>query len=674
MLGYINNDAKRFHVFVANRVQQIRDLTEPSSWLHVDTEVNPADHASRGLTASQLLQGSSWLTGPEFLWESGPFQPKKTRGHPIDENDPEVKKAHVFKTHAGGAITQSFRLFRSDRLHHISSWQRVLKAVAFCLRLKTKLLSRELKSSSDRQTSATNDKPLLKAAVTVAELQTAEKEVLKIVQREQFHEEIQVLEILKLVGEAPDRKTARQRNVAIKRSSCLYRLDPFLDEDGLIRVGGRIKRANLPFGTKHPVVLPRKSHITALLIRFCHVKVNHMGRGITHNELRQRGYWVVGGSSAVSNCISRCVTCRKLRGCLQFQKMADLPLDRVEPSPPFSNCTVDFFGPFLIKEKRSKVKLYGVIFTCMASRSVHLEIANSLDTSSFINALCRFLNRRGPIRQLRCDQGTNFVGARNELKAALKELDQERLREYLVENGCDWIPFETNTPHSSHMGGVWERLIRTIRSALETLLLNAGTQLNDEAFRTFLTEAECIVNSRPLTTNYLNDPDAPEPLTPSHLLTLKPKVVIPPPGKFQRADLYSRMWWRRVQYLANEFWLRWRQEFLQSLQTRVKWNHSRRNLSVGDIVISKEDERVRNQWPLARVVEVYPSADGCVRKVNIMKVNGELDKQGRRQKPPTFLNRPIHKLVLLLPCEESDVTVEKSRKTEEFSNEEPTSQ
>ena len=231
VLGYINNDAKRFHVFVANRVQQIRDLTEPSSWLHVDTEVNPADHASRGLTASKLLQGSSWLTGPEFFWESKPFQqPKKTRGHPIDKNDPEVKKAHVFKTHAGGAITQSFRLFRSDRLHHISSWQ------AFCLRLKTKLLSRELKSSSHRQTSATNDKPLLKAAVTVAELQTAEKEVLKIVQREQFHEEIHVLEILKLVGEAPDRKTARQRNVAIKRSSCLYRLDPFLDEDGLIRV------------------------------------------------------------------------------------------------------------------------------------------------------------------------------------------------------------------------------------------------------------------------------------------------------------------------------------------------------------------------------------------------------------------------------------------------------
>ena len=363
-----------------------------------------------------------------------------------------------------------------------------------------------------------------------------------------------------------------------------------------------------------------------------------------------------------------------MRGPLQIQKMADLPVDRVEPSAPFSYCAVDFFGPFPIKEKRSEVKRYGVIFTCMASRGVHLETANSLSTSSFINALSRFLNRRGPVRQLRCDQGTNFVGAKNELKAALEELDQNRVQEYLVENGCDWIPFQMNVPHASHMGGTWERLIRTVRSALETLLLSAGTQLDDEAFRTFMTEAECIVNSRPLSTNDLNDPEAPEPLTPSHLLTLKAKVVLPPPGRFQRADLYSRKWWRRVQYLANEFWLRWRREFLHSLQARNKWMYPKRNLSVGDVIVSKEDEGPRNQWPLARVVEVYPSEDGCIRKVKIVKADGELDNQGRRRKPPTFLDRPIHKLVLLVPsADEADVG-DSSRETEEFPNEEPTTQ
>ena len=166
-------------------------------------------------------------------------------------------------------------------------------------------------------------------------------------------------------------------------------------------------------------------------------------------------------------------------------------------------------------------------------------------------------------------------------------------------------------------------------------------------------EVESIVNSRPLSVNDLNDPEAPEPLTPNHLLTLKQKLVLPPPGKFQRADLYCRKWWRRVQYMANQFWFRWRREFLQNLQSRSKWTQRRRNMSVGDIVISKEDNGPRNQWPLAKVVEVYPSEDGCVRKVKILKADGELDNQGRRQKPPTMLERPIHKLVLLMPCDES---------------------
>lgn len=149
---------------------------------------------------------------------------------------------------------------------------------------------------------------------------------------------------------------------------------------------------------------------TNLLICFCHAKVNHMGRGITQNELCQRGCWVVSGSSAISSCISQCVTCRKLRGIPQVHKMADLPCNRIEPSPHFSYCAVDFFGPFLIK-KKSQVERNGVIFTCMASKSVHLETTNFLNTSSIITALSHSLNWCGPVRQLRCDQQTNFVGA-----------------------------------------------------------------------------------------------------------------------------------------------------------------------------------------------------------------------------------------------------------------------
>ena len=246
--------------------------------------------------------------------------------------------------------------------------------------------------------------------------------------------------------------------------------------------------------------------------------------------------------------------------------MSDLPEDRLETAPPFTYCAVDYFGPFIVKDGRKELKRYGVLFTCMASRAIHLETSNSLDTDSFINALRRFISRRGPIRQLRSDQGTNFVGARKELAQALSEMDQERIKAKLLEEQCDWFSFKMNVPAASHMGGVWERQIRTVRSVLSSLLNNNGRQLDDESLRTLMCEAEAIVNSRPLTVNQISDPDSPSPLTPSQLLTMKSKVVLAPPGVFQPADVYCRKRWRRVQHLANEFWSRWRKEFLLSLQ------------------------------------------------------------------------------------------------------------
>lgn len=217
---------------------------------------------------------------------------------------------------------------------------------------------------------------------------------------------------------------------------------------------------------------------------------------------------------------------------------------------------MDAFGPFIIKEGRKELKRWGLIFTCMASRAIHLETLNGMTTDSFVNALRRFIARRGKVREIRSDQGTNFVGAKNELAAALQEL-QEPIKQFLSSQDCDLIHFKMNVPHASHMGGIWERQIRTTRSVLTSLLSDHGTQLDDEALRTLMTEAENIVNSRPLTVENLADPLGAEPLTPNHLLTFKTQVVLPPPGKFESADLYSRKRWRRVQYLANQFWLRW---------------------------------------------------------------------------------------------------------------------
>ena len=332
--------------------------------------------------------------------------------------------------------------------------------------------------------------------------------------------------------------------------------------------------------------------------------------------------------------------------------MSNLPEDRLKCCAPFTYCGVDYFGPFMIKG-RKELKRYGVLITCMSSRAIHLETATILETDVFINALRRFLSRRGPVRQLRSDQGTNFVGARRELREALEEMDHSKIKEELLKSQCDWIDFKMNVPAASHMGGVWERQIKTVRAVLSSILVSNATQLDDESLRTLMCEAESIVNSRPLTVNQLTDPDSPEPLTPNHLVTMKSKVLLPPPGLFERADVYSRKRWRRVQHLANEFWTRWRKEFLLSLQQRQKWTRPQRNLCIGDIVMMKEDNVPRNKWDLSCVSSVYPSDDGRVRKVQLAVADRSLDNEGKRINPVRYLDRPVQKLVLLVPCGES---------------------
>ena len=303
---------------------------------------------------------------------------------------------------------------------------------------------------------------------------------------------------------------------------------------------------------------------------------------MTHSEVRQRGYWIIGGSSAVSSLVSKCVVCRKLRAPLQQQKLSDLPEDRVEATAPFTYSAVDYFGPFLIKDGRKEVKRYGVLFTCMASRAIHIETANNLETDAFINALRRFQAERGPVHQLRSDRGTNFIGAHRELTQALEQMDQEKIRSRLLKDDCEWINFKMNPPSSSHMGGSWEREIRTVRNVLAGLLEESGRQLDDECFRTLMKEVQAIVNSRPLTLNDMSSTDSPELLTPSHILTMKLKVLIAPPGVFVREDIYLRKRWRRVQHLANHFWDKWRKEFLQTLQLQKKWVKLQLNIQVND--------------------------------------------------------------------------------------------
>lgn len=573
----------------------------PQQWRYVPTKDNPADHVSRGLTVDELIS-SNWFTGPGFLWNKEiALSPSEVPE--LQLSDSEVRSFQTLNTKVveQGSIV--------NRLCKFSSWSHVVRAIA---RIQRRI-------NKDKSSGLS----------TVEERESAECLIVKLLQKHVFHTELKVL----------------SKGAQLSSRNELYNLDPFLDSDGVLKVGGRLSNSSLCHSLKHPVIIPKNHHITRLIIADCHEKVKHQGKGFTINEIRSKGFWIPGINRAVASYVHNCVTCRKHRRPVEEQRMADLPSERVNPSPPFTYCGMDCFGPFSVKQGRKVYKRYGLIFTCLSSRAIHIEMIDSLSTDSFINGLRCFIALRGAVRQIRSDQGSNFVGAKNELTAALKELDVEKLNYFLVENQCDFV---LNAPGASHAGGVWERQIRTVRSVLQSTLLMASERIDDSSLRSFLYEAMSIVNSRPLTVDNLSDPNSLEPITPNHFLTMKSTIALPPPGKFTREDLYARKRWRHVQYLAEQFWSRWRKEYLSNISVRQRWHTPRRNLLVGDIVIVKDSDLPRHKWSLGRVVETTIDSDGLVRRVRVHLGDKNLEKNLQGLSKPSVIERPVQKLVLLL--------------------------
>ncbi|XP_077971347.1 uncharacterized protein LOC144425701 [Styela clava] len=240
------------------------------------------------------------------------------------------------------------------------------------------------------------------------------------------------------------------------------------------------------------------------------------------------------------NILNNCISCRKRQRAPESQLMADLPEDRLIPDkPPFSFVALDCFGPLLVRQGRSEVKRYGVIFTCLGTRAVHVEIAHSLDTCAFIMSLRRFISRRGQVVEIRSDNGTNFVSGEQELRNAIKSWNQNQIHRFLLQKNIKWL---FQTPAASHHGGVFERQIRTIRKVFNAICREQ--KLTDESLITLMCECESIVNGRPIAT-VSNDPKDLTPLSPNNLLLLKEEPILPT-GVFDAKDLYVRKRWKQV--------------------------------------------------------------------------------------------------------------------------------
>lgn len=610
VLGYVHNTTRRFHMYVANRVTRILKSTSPDQWHYVRTDQNPADHATRPMPPANLLL-TNWFSGPAFLQQ--PAAERKAECFQLVNPDLDVEVLPQVTTLTTRVTHQTLG---SHRFQRFSSWKSLVRAVTTLTHV-----ARSFSKSSDTEMCKRWYHCI---EPCIAEVTQAKSTIIKAVQQEMYKEEFDSL----------------TKNGHVSQGSYLEKLDPYIDSDGLMRVGGRIRAADLSDQEKHPLIIP-PSHIANLLIQHYHSQVAHQGRHLTMGAIRTAGLWVIRGNKLVSSLIHKCVLCKKLRGKLETQKLSDLPTDRVSVDPPFTHTGLDVFGPWSVVTRRTRGgsaenKSWAVMFSCLSTRAVHLELIESMSTSSFINAFRRFLAVRGPVQHLRSDRGTNFIGACRELQ--INTADPE-IKGFLQDRGCTWT---FNAPHSSHMGGAWERMIGVARRILDGLLLKtSSTRLTHEVLTPLMAEVMAIMNSRPLSP-ISTDTDIPQILSPAMLLTQKASVSPAPPGDFTMDHLHKNQW-RQVQSLAYTFWKRWRQEYLTTLQPRRKWSVNRPDLRVGDIVLLKDCQVKRQEWPVGLVTEAIPSSDSRVRKVMV--------KTAKEGTVKEYL-RPISDMVLLFPGED----------------------
>ncbi|XP_053692554.1 uncharacterized protein LOC128741004 [Sabethes cyaneus] len=432
--------------------------------------------------------------------------------------------------------------------------------------------------------------------LTQEELEWAENYLWSSVQAETYPDEVAALK-------------AGGSNKVIEKTSKIYRLSPFLDDRGVLRVNSRLCMA--PYATydfKYPIVLPREHRLTDLVIDAYHRKFLHGNRETVVNELKQR-FHVSRLCTVVERTAKNCQYCKIEKAKPFVPRMAPLLTSRLTPYlRPFSFVGIDYFGPVQVRIGRSVVKRWVVLFTCLSIRAVHLEVSYTLSSESCKLAIRRFIARRGAPCEIYTDNGTNSQGASRELRAEIEDMHQ-KLAETFTNANTKWV---FNPPSAPHFGGIWERLVRSVKTALNSL--SSSRNPDDETLLTILP----------------SDPDA---LTPNHFILLSSKGVVQPPKTLTEADRAARTNWDLARQLIDQFWTRWIREYLPVIAHRSKWHEEAEPLKIGDLVVIV-DEGTRNGWIRGRIASVIPGRDGTIRQAWVQTSTG-------------LLRRPVSKLAVL---------------------------
>ncbi|XP_058456550.1 uncharacterized protein LOC131433948 [Malaya genurostris] len=586
--------------FVANRVSEIQQFTHGCQWKHVSGIENPADLVSRGMSVDDFLKSALWKCGPSWL-------PSPPQDWPI--SIPLGVTADDLELKTTVAVTQTTSTIHPWFLRW-SSYSRLLHVIGYCLRFIANTRSKSRTQPSQSFSS-------LGQSLTVAELAKSKTVLTRLAQHDGYAAEIKQLE----------------KGNSVSKQSNIRQMNPFIDQERVLRVGGRLNLAQLPYQAKHPSLIPNNHPFTRLIAEHFHRKLLHGGGRLLISAIREE-FWPPNGRRLVHSIVRNCFRCNRVNPIPAQQQIGQLPVQRVIPSRPFSITGVDYAGPLYLRpihKRASPAKTYLCLFVCFSTKAVHLELVSDLSTQAFLCSLRRFIARRGCPAHIHSDNGKNFEGAKNELIELFARFknrsEQAEIISACAEQGITW---HLTPPKAPHFGGLWEAAIKVAKKHLYRQL--GSSRLTFEDMCTVLAQIEAIMNSRPLLP-LTEDPNDLAALTPAHFLIGSSLHALPDPDlqsiPANRLDHYQQL-----QVHVQRFWTHWKKEYLQELLKDTRGWQRNDNIIPGKLVIVVDELQPPIRWPLARIESILPGRDQLTRVVQLRTARG-------------IITRPIAKICML---------------------------
>ena len=622
VLGWLGNFEKRFKTYENFRVKAIRALSNLSEWRHCPTNLNPADLCSKAIEANDFVKWTFYHKGPTFLCSPVAEWPPSRPA--IEQKDIDVSIGAIagsiedprtispVSLLVTGATTEDPEIVVEHQeltpwpikvTEKIDRWEKKIRRIALIRRVILTLRDRvkekkENLTSSRLRPRANEKKPKLIVVFTEEEKNKAEYLLVSAIQSISFEKEL--LSLIKHGVFSPNALSEMK-----VKNSPLTTLSPYIDQENVMRSSSRIRKAEfMTHDSRFPIILPNhKNEFVCSLIRYHHSKYQNMHMGIsdTYHELMKK-YFILGGKTSVSYVLNRCTVCQRLNKLPSKQRQGDLPVERLEPTCPFKFSGIDCFGPYYLRHSvgRGQQKRFVLLVCCMSTRAVAMYPLKNMSTSAVINALLRMNNSFPGLKKIFSDQGSNFKGADREIREAVAAWNKQQVNAELSKVGITW---EFGPASCGSAGGAWERLIGLSKRLIKSVL--QGKNIDSDDFDTVIAGAAAIMNRRPLMAVSAN-PEDPLVLSPAHFLypyvfaNSSTNIMPPHSGEPERL----RSGWRATQAMLDEFFTRFKKEYIQTLARRSTTASAVNIPKVGDVVLLKEDSLPREEWRVCRIIEV----------------------------------------------------------------------